>query len=379
MDERLHKAIQNGNLGDVQKLLESGANINYLFGMKGTPLCASIYENKEDIFAYLLSNKCDINAKDYDGEPPLCLAIRTEKYHLVERLLQHSACDVNKADPVTGRRPIHVAIINGHFDTVKRLVKRGCQINSTDRDGSTPINTALTHNRKEIIQYLIEENCSLDMMNSLGELPLHVALKNDIEATRFVLEKMKLESEKGERDNDYLNIYTPVFPDTPLIRAVGIENIEAACELIKRGCDVNARNANEQTALYVACKTNNQDIACILLEAGANPNAYSEEKKNFHVASKITVQIPMKEAITLGNLYMVKKLVEYGADLTVQFSDGITPLSFALLRNKAQIADYIMDEISRNQPLLAHSKSHLHNNSLLHVASCMNPAYFAKR
>ena len=37
-----------------------------------------------------------MNAKDFDGEPPLCLAIRKQHSNLIKLLLNTASCDVNK-------------------------------------------------------------------------------------------------------------------------------------------------------------------------------------------------------------------------------------------------------------------------------------------
>jgi len=70
------------------------------------------------------------------------------------------------------------------------------------------------------------------------------------------------------------------------------------------GVSVNSTNANKDTALHLACITNNVDIARILLDHGASLN----QENNNHYK-------PLHCAITTGNLELVHLLEEKGADI----------------------------------------------------------------
>ena len=375
MDEALHKQIAAGNLCDVEKLIKSGASINNLFGMKGTPLCAAIYADKPQIADKLIEHGCDVNSKDYDGEPPLCLAIRTGKHDMIERLLQEPLCDVNRMDPVTGCRPLHIAVRNGDYNTACALVRRDC-VDLCNKNGQTAIDIGITAKKNDIVKMLVESGCSLLVMNNDGEIPLFVAIKmNEFDLMCLILDKMLEKDSAGQAVLDY---QMPGIQTTPLMQAIAVENLDAAFELIRRGCDVNASNFCGETALYLACKYNHPDLACSLLEAKANPSAAATNKRSFSYSGKVFTKAPIHEAIHVGNLQLVKKLLEHGADLNAVDVNGNDALCCALYSNKSQIVDHILDFVSsKGMPLSRTFKSR--NHPLVAVASCTSPAYFANR
>lgn len=84
--------------------------------MRGTALCAAIEARNCDIANLLIEAGCDVNARDFDGEPPLLLALRKEKplalslrkaaLDIAKILISNKKCNVNKVDPLTKKSAI---------------------------------------------------------------------------------------------------------------------------------------------------------------------------------------------------------------------------------------------------------------------------------
>ena len=58
-NEELLQAVKTGDVHHVEELLHSGADVDYLYGMQGTPLCAAISANQPEITRspfYILTN-----------------------------------------------------------------------------------------------------------------------------------------------------------------------------------------------------------------------------------------------------------------------------------------------------------------------------------
>jgi hypothetical protein len=106
-DQKLLEASKNGNLEEVKKAINNGANINAKNNYGATPLHLACYNGYLEIVECLVENKAEINAKNNDGYPPL-----------------HLACD------------------KGHLDIVKYLIKNGANINAKDNEGYTPCDMA---------------------------------------------------------------------------------------------------------------------------------------------------------------------------------------------------------------------------------------------
>lgn len=93
--------------------------------------------------------------------------------------------------------------------------------------------------------------------------------------------------------------------------------------------DLNLRDDNGNTPLFVAIKNKKDDLFDLLLEKGADPNssgAPSEKTKN---------QTAVYVAILQSRQDLLQKLLDKGADPNIADSAGALPLSEAVLRRDA--------------------------------------------
>ena len=175
-DGILHKAISDGLIDEVQNLLKDGADIDKLFGSRGTPLCAAISANQPRIVELLLQSGCDVNKGDTDNEPPICLAVRKANVDIVKLLLGKTECNVNTIDPVSGQTPIHLAIINGSISIIEMILNsRRCLYNGGNKLNETPVTLAVRQCNIEAVKLLIGAGCALNIADQQGDLPIHVA------------------------------------------------------------------------------------------------------------------------------------------------------------------------------------------------------------
>jgi len=74
----------------VKKLIESGADINYIDTSNDnmTPLMVSIVRNRIEITKYLIENGADINSQDVDGKTPLMYAGSMNSFEMVQLLIE---------------------------------------------------------------------------------------------------------------------------------------------------------------------------------------------------------------------------------------------------------------------------------------------------
>jgi cytohesin len=90
--------------------------------------------------------------------------------------------------------------------------------------------------------------------------------------------------------------------------------------LLKRGVDPNAKNAAGKTPLHLAAQYGYRDIAELLLNYGADPNARD-----------LAGQTPLHWAVAMGHVDIVELLLERGADPNAQDASGNTPLHIAAM------------------------------------------------
>jgi ankyrin repeat protein len=146
--------------------------------------------------------------------------------------------------------PLQRAACDGNAGECERLVKSGVPVDATDEDGDTALDWAIYYGNLDVAKKLIELRSDVNHVNKWGYTPL---------------------------------MYTAVALRGHHPRAPQGQRNEIARLLIKHGADVNhaTRNGNMigtgQTTLHFAVTDKNPDLVRILVAAGANRNAKSDQ------------------------------------------------------------------------------------------------------
>lgn len=110
-------AAYMGNMGYVQRIVDSGAELNF-FGWP--PITYAAFNNHPEIVEYLIKKGADINAKTESGATALFLAARNGHIAVVKILLRY------EADPTildqNGETAVDVAM-KGNFDEILTLLR----------------------------------------------------------------------------------------------------------------------------------------------------------------------------------------------------------------------------------------------------------------
>jgi ankyrin repeat protein len=91
--ERLHRAASDGDLSDVERLVNAGSPLDLFDDISYTPLHHAVRAEHYKIAQLLLSKGANVNAHDFEraGDSPLAVAARGEYPEMVELLLTHGA------------------------------------------------------------------------------------------------------------------------------------------------------------------------------------------------------------------------------------------------------------------------------------------------
>ncbi len=103
--------------------------------------------------------------------------------------------------------------------------------------------------------------------------------------------------------------------------------------LVECGAEVNSASRNPQKVmpLHSAAASRSLDIARLLLEHGADPDA--RQLDDF---------TPLHEAAANGQLELVSLLLAHGADVNLSQKPGQTALSFAQKAGHQEVVDYLL-------------------------------------
>lgn len=105
---------------------------------------------------------------------------------------------------------------------------------------------------------------------------------------------------------------------TPLMRASHKGDVDMVGLLIQAGARLNARNADGNNALWLACVGGSADAIDVLTKAGIEINNQNDNGAT-----------PLMYAASAGKAEIVRCLLERGASTELETLDGFTPLDLA--------------------------------------------------
>ncbi len=261
-------------------------NINKLLPSGETLLLAAIQSGLTQSIHALINAGADVNICDRHGDSPLSSAIRYGTIDIITTLLGHPDINVNLADKF-GLTPLHVACIKKRTDVAKMLLENGAQsipqtTGYNEYKPSPPFLLSLEARDYETAEMLLRMNTSPDVKDSKG--------------------------------------------DTPLIKAVYTNNIEAVKLLTKYKADFSMKNKWNHSALYYALVHNYCDMVNLLLQESLDRNGYD-------ASSLGAVQMherPLCLAIKNNCMQCFMKLIRAGENPFIEVN-GISPMLCALV------------------------------------------------
>lgn len=237
----LHDAIRKDDHAEVERLLESGKDVNAKDEDGNTPLHLAAAAGHPQMIELLLKHGADINARGENGQTPLLSALievggypdkdREKRYSASAILLINRGADVTVTDS-RGKTALHQAAYYGMLDVAKELIKKGADVNANGGVG-TPLQEA-TENL-DMVELLVSHGADVNAKSSTGITPLHRAAQwNDAKVVEFLISKG---ADVNARTND---------GRTPLNFAFGGGQKEVAGKYYQPNCetarDIDAMN-----------------------------------------------------------------------------------------------------------------------------------------
>jgi uncharacterized protein len=377
-------ATQIGNAAMIERLLTAGADPNAALTKTGdTALMMAARTGKADAVKVLLDHRAQVNAKEtWGGTTALMWAVSERHADVAKMLVEHGA-DVNAKSyfvpSASGRgfegttpvppkpnqpieefasgmlTPLMFAARENDLESAKLLVKAGADLNAQGGDGKDALSLAFFDGSYDVADFLIDSHANVNQKDAQRFTPLFWAVdrRNMETAPNFpwmvsrdpfpLIVKLL---DAGADPNAVINS-TPrarmregsprIVYSTAIMRAAFSGDIELVKLLLAHGADPHIISSDRETTLMAACGTGfingyhrqrppaeRLEVVKLLIDLGEDVNAAD--------GYGIT---PLMVAANLGDLNVVKYLVEKGADLNAHdlgkkndgaFGSSIEPL-----------------------------------------------------
>ena len=268
----LHEAVRYGRTDIVTLLLDSGAQVDALDSVGKTPFLLIIPPKAQlEIYTALLNHGANVAQKDIYGDTVLHIVTMAETSNDVLRLLVEKGAPINERNK-NGSTPLALAVEKNLGAHVLFYANAGADINAEDQERNTPLSFALTSPNIDMLQTLVTKE-NVKTKDSAGNTPLHTA----------------------------------ILHDAPF---------EYVQYLVDTGADVNGRNKDGDSVLYLAPKRNAKKAGELLLDKGAD--IFASNQQNYS---------PLRLALEAGG--ETQDWLITSQTLNATDGSGNTPLHYA--------------------------------------------------
>ncbi|WP_062072415.1 ankyrin repeat domain-containing protein [Demequina sediminicola] len=171
------QAVEAGNLDEIQRHLDNGADASVDFGLGATPIMLAVARDDVATTELLIDAGADPNATNNAGQNTLHIAAMNGAGTEMAQLLIDEGVDSALFDTSQIQAaPMHMAARNGSLDVLEALIAAGADVDlANERYGATPIFFAGSENQAEAARVLIDAGADLDHQEVDGETPLESA------------------------------------------------------------------------------------------------------------------------------------------------------------------------------------------------------------
>jgi ankyrin repeat protein len=250
----------------VRLLLAHGANPALQTSKGEAALHIAASEGRADVCRLLLEAEsgCDPDVRDRNGVTPLVCAVRYGHSSVVELLHRQWGADLRVTHP-DGDTLLHVAATSGQRPLLEYLLRNGLGVDAATKQAVTPVRIAAQSGNIVAVQTLIDHGASTTAVNEGGGNLLMIAVREGHTGVMQLLLNSRSCNNQAAVDVNA----TDADGDTALHVAACRDRTEVAALLLQHGAAVNAPNNRGYTPVALAAAVCSAEFVQLLLDAGA--------------------------------------------------------------------------------------------------------------
>jgi uncharacterized protein len=340
--------IQKGDRKAALAMIQAGGDVNEAQPDGTRPIHWAVFQVDYELLDALIAKKAKPDVANEFGDTPLAEAVKVADARMVKTLLDAGA-GVEGAN-LDGETALMLAIKTGDLPMVRMLIQAGANVNTVEKEhNQTPLMYASAgkKNAGEMVKLLLSKGADFTPRELAYDWPSHFSEEPRVQ-------------------------YHPFGGLTALLYAARDGCYDCVAALIAAGADVNLPTPEGVTPLMIALDNDNNDVAKLLLDHGANPGEWDwygrtalyiavDRKDGGSSAGQVRIGVDASHSVRSSAMDVIKALLAAGVDpspelrmhrptrggYTGRFSDplldtGCTPLLRAVIGNDMEVIQALL-------------------------------------
>ncbi|KAK4880295.1 hypothetical protein RN001_008441 [Aquatica leii] len=258
-----------------------------------------------NIMTALLDKGLNINDDNKDGETPLMVALRLERWGIVDLVLSRGA-DVTIKETQCGLSCLYYFALNGDDQKILHTIEKGVDVNEQQFNGSTALMEAVKNKNLSTVKLLLAHGADSNITNNNGYNSLHYAASTTDQILLAIIDTI-----------EDINQRT-IENETALLLALQSSQYDLALILLEHGaCDLDCGNGN--SCLHYSAENDATEIFTWVANKFGNIDAVNEDGNT-----------PLMLALKSNNNMIVEALLERGANTGIVNKDGCSCIHYSL-------------------------------------------------